>query len=56
MEDIEIGDVVCLKSGGFNMTVSALDEDVGKASCVWMNGTGELQTASFWLSLLTKLY
>ena len=35
MDEIKVGDVVRLKSGSVNMTVSALNAINGIATCVW---------------------
>ncbi len=44
MDDLKIGDVVILKSGGPKMTVYAIGND---ASCKWFDKNDELQYAAF---------
>lgn len=53
----EIGDVVKLKSGGPNMTVSYLECDSGIVvySLVWFDSTGTLQGNSFYEIVLEKV-
>lgn len=37
---MNIGDVVMLKSGGIEMTVTSIDKENKKANCMWMDWTG----------------
>lgn len=51
-EELKKGDVVKLKSGGFQMTI----EDVGEgiASCVWVDSRDEINRGEFDLETLSK--
>ena len=44
-EQLKVGDVVKLKSGGVKMTIEEIDND-GNVSCVWFDGT-QLQRGEF---------
>ena len=46
MEDIKVGDVVILKSGGPKMTISSIN-DAGVARCRWFEKNETLQRAEF---------
>lgn len=53
MDEIKIGDVVFLKSGGPNMTVEKIqDNDI--ADCIWFDKDKNLQRNTFSLSILQK--
>lgn len=58
-DDINAGDVVCLKSGGPRMTVGhidcpTLDHEHDLAQCVWINTAGGGETYSFPVVALRK--
>ncbi|MCK4819568.1 DUF2158 domain-containing protein [bacterium] len=38
-EELKVGDVVKLKSGGIKMTIEEIVVDDGDVSCVWFDGT-----------------
>ncbi len=46
MPDIQVGDRVCLKSGGPTMTVEWIDPSQG-VSCKWFDEIGTIQTQVF---------
>jgi uncharacterized protein YodC (DUF2158 family) len=52
-EDIKIGDVVILKSGSPQMTVSDVDEAVISV-IYWVEATNEFKTYNFLSGLLSK--
>ncbi len=55
-DQLKVGDVVELKSGGPQMTIEAIDTygtDREKAGCVWFNKT-DRKTAVFELDTLVK--
>lgn len=43
VEEIKSGDVVTLKSGGPNMTISFEDESVRRCTCQWFEGKNLLE-------------
>lgn len=47
MEELNIGDTVYLKSGGFPMTLIIKDEKTKSYTCVWHDKTGKEQRASY---------
>ncbi len=52
----EIGDIVRLKSGGPDMTVTSLDRYIdGVYFCAWFNGNNDLCEASYWDSSLISV-
>jgi len=54
MDDLEIGDVVRLKSGGPEMTVNSVIKK-GKATCVWFaQGVTEMQKEYFKTEAIEK--
>ena len=62
MEEIKVGDVVCLRSGGSNMVVSTVwmadpaCNPPSQVTCVWMTGEGDVNEADFDVAMLTRLY
>lgn len=46
MLDFEVGDIVVLRSGGPDMTVSAID-DSGQVRCWWVDGDGMTHESVF---------
>ncbi|WP_286883400.1 MULTISPECIES: YodC family protein [Sphingobacterium] len=56
MEEIKVGDVVQLKSGGVKMTVEEITEDQDNktlVTCCWFNG-GEYKSEKIYLVALKK--
>lgn len=53
MDEIKIGDVVLLKSGGPNMTVEKI-QDNDLADCLWFDQDKNLQRNTFSLNVLKK--
>lgn len=51
LEKFEVGDVVGLKSGGFEMVVTKVKER--KCSCAWHDETGEPHEKSYPVEALT---
>lgn len=51
MENLAVGDVVVLKSGGPKMTITAVEEQTAKT--VWFNGSSQMD-GKFSLQLLTR--
>ena len=52
-EELKIGDVVILNSGGPFMAVMAVEKAYRKVECAWFVG-GRLETARFSMDSLTK--
>lgn len=52
MAEINVGDVVKLKSGGPHMTVSEISEKDVEAKCVWLFDGGKLEEKWFALAVL----
>ncbi|MDR1221978.1 MAG: DUF2158 domain-containing protein [Tannerella sp.] len=51
-EEIKVGDVVNLRSGGGKMTVESIEN--GVVLCCWKDKSGSTKRESFQLSLLKK--
>lgn len=58
MEELKVGDVVKLKSGGYDMTVSYIEKDerskLTKVFCKYFHG-GDIKEAVFYAPMLEKL-
>tara|TARA_R110002167_G_scaffold37711_1_gene118236 strand:- start:476 stop:712 length:237 start_codon:yes stop_codon:yes gene_type:complete len=50
--DFEVGDVVCLKSGGADMTVEKIRD--GEVDCVWLDSARRMKQRAFDVRLLEK--
>ena len=53
LEQFKVGDVVGLKSGGFEMVVTKVKEK--KCECVWHDETGEPHEKSYPIKALTHM-
>ena len=54
MSNLEVGDVVCLKSGGPEMTITDTGYDEGKVQCSWFAKNEEVKRDIFLPNVLEK--